>query len=76
MLNNAVKRGWLARNPLAGEKLGAAIAKDKRIFSPFEIGRMEQEATTVWAAIIRLDYTSGLRKQELRRRRGGLQETL
>ncbi|MCP3905171.1 MAG: site-specific integrase [Planctomycetes bacterium] len=66
MFNNAVKRELIAKNPLNGEKLGPPPARDKRIFEPHEVDEMIEAAPSQWwRTLIRLAYTTGLRKGEL-----------
>ena len=66
MFNNAVRRGWLHRNPLAGEKLGKPPKKQKRIFSDAEIDAMVAAAPNLWwEALLRTAYTTGCRRNEL-----------
>ncbi len=66
MLNRAAKRDMISENPFADEELGPSFKRPKRIYSDAEIDSMIAVAPSImWAALIRLAVTSGLRRSEL-----------
>ena len=64
--NRGVKRGLVADNPFAHERLGKIQQKQRRIFRADEIAAMVEAAPDAWwRAFIRLGFSTGLRLGEM-----------
>ena len=62
----AVYMELIARNPFKGCKMPKADAREKRIFSTIEIGKLvEASGDLWWATLIRVASDTGVRKMEL-----------
>ncbi len=65
MFQRAADRGMIHANPFARIPLGPPIAKEKRIFTRPETDAIISQADELWAALVTLAVTTGLRKTEL-----------
>ena len=63
--NRAIKRGLVAKNPWAAEKLPKIQRRRERVFTAEEVEAMGAVGSTWWAAFVRLSYTTGLRLGEM-----------